>query len=146
MRPERWVPVRFARALVVALGVLFAVALPASARGPLPEEVALAQLPREARDTLALIRKGGRFPYERDGIVFGNYERRLPPQPRGYYREFTVPTPGINHRGARRIVAGGCDRGAAPGRRPPERWIAPCPAGEFYYTADHYRSFQRILE
>ena len=103
-------------------------------------------MPREARDTLALIRQGGRFPYERDGVVFGNYEQWLPAHPRGYYREYTVPTPGVPHRGAQRIVAGGCDRDAAPGRRPPERWTAPCPAGEFYYTRDHYRSFRRILE
>jgi ribonuclease T1 len=126
---------RCARVLAVALGLLFAVAPVASARGPLPEEVAVGQLPREARETLALIRKGGRFPYERDGIVFGNYEQHLPAQPRGYYREFTVPTPGVQHRGARRIVAGGCERARAP-----------CPAGEFYYTDDHYGSFRRILE
>lgn len=124
-----------ARALAVALGLLFAVAPAASARGPLPEEVAIGQLPKEARETLALIRKGGRFPYERDGIVFGNYEQHLPPQPRGYYREFTVPTPGVKHRGERRIVAGGCERARAP-----------CPMGVFYYTDDHYRSFRRILE
>ena len=142
----RFLPMRCARVLMLALGLLFAAAPMAFARGPLPEEVAVGQLPREARETLALIRKGGRFPYERDGIVFGNYERLLPSQPRGYYREYTVPTPGVKHRGARRIVAGGCDRDAAPGRRPPERWTAPCPAGEFYYTADPYRSFQRILE
>lgn len=130
----------------MALGLLFAVALPAPARGPAPDTIAVDRLPAEAHDTLRRIREGGRFPYARDGIVFGNYERHLPARPRGYYREYTVTTPGVQHRGARRIVAGGCDRDAAPGRRPPERWTAPCPAGEFYYTADHYRSFQRILE
>lgn len=84
-----------------------------------------AQLPPEARETLALIRAGGPFPYARDGAVFGNREARLPKQPRGYYREYTVRTPGARDRGARRIVAGR--------------------AGEYYYTADHYRSFRRII-
>jgi ribonuclease T1 len=91
-----------------------------------PPTVQLSQLPAEARATLALIRKGGPFPYERDGTVFGNFERRLPVRERGYYREYTVPTPGLSHRGARRIVAGR--------------------EGELYYTSDHYRSFRRIVE
>jgi ribonuclease T1 len=86
-----------------------------------------ADLPAEARTTLRLIEQGGPFPYARDGIVFGNHEKRLPVQPRGHYREYTVPTPGIRHRGARRIVHGG-------GRDSTEN----------YYTADHYRSFHRI--
>ena len=85
-----------------------------------------ANLPLEARQTLALIKRGGPFPYERDGIVFGNFEKRLPLQPRGYYREFTVKTPWRRDRGPRRIVAGQND--------------------EFYYTDDHYRSFRRIVE
>ncbi|MCF8199819.1 MAG: ribonuclease [Sulfuritalea sp.] len=84
------------------------------------------QLPREARATLALIEAGGPFPYRRDGIVFQNRERRLPGKPNGYYREYTVPTPGRSDRGARRIVTG--DK----------------PPAVFYYTADHYRSFRRI--
>jgi ribonuclease T1 len=88
--------------------------------------VSLADLPSEARATLARIRAGGPFPYERDGVSFGNFERRLPAAERGYYREYTVPTPGLNHRGVRRIVAG---RG-----------------GELYYTDDHYRTFRRIQE
>ncbi|MGQ0511314.1 MAG: ribonuclease domain-containing protein [Betaproteobacteria bacterium] len=92
-------------------------------------EVRVAALPPEARATLALIRKGGPFPYQKDGSTFGNREGLLPRRPRGYYREFTVKTPGSRDRGARRIVAGG-------GRSP----------GEFYYTDDHYRSFRRILE
>lgn len=82
------------------------------------------QLPAEARQTLQLIDAGGPFPYDRDGIVFGNFERLLPQHKRGYYHEYTVPTPGVTHRGARRIVTG--------------------EAGERYYTADHYRSFRRI--
>jgi ribonuclease T1 len=85
-----------------------------------------AALPAEARQTLRLIASGGPFPYERDGVVFGNFEKRLPLKPRGYYHEYTVPTPGLSHRGARRVVAGG---------RPPT---------EFYYTDDHYGSFRRI--
>ncbi len=83
-------------------------------------------LPPEAIETLALIRRGGPFPYRKDGTVFHNREKHLPQQPRGFYREYTVPTPGADTRGARRIVAGG---------RPPD---------VFYYTADHYRSFRRI--
>lgn len=84
------------------------------------------QLPREGRATLALIRRGGPFPYERDGVTFGNFERILPRKSGGYYREYTVPTPGESDRGARRIVAG--------------------KAGEKYYTADHYESFKFIAE
>lgn len=91
------------------------------------ESIRLADLPPEGRTTLALIKQGGPFPYPRDGIVFGNREGLLPAQTRGYYREYTVPTPGLSHRGARRIVSGG--RG-----------------GEYWYTADHYRSFKRIRE
>jgi ribonuclease T1 len=93
-------------------------------------EVALADLPREAREVDALIRQGGPFRYERDGVVFGNRERILPAQPRGYYHEYTVPTPGAKSRGARRIVCGG------PKAAPHACW----------YTGDHYQSFQRIRE
>jgi ribonuclease T1 len=88
--------------------------------------VAAAELPAQARETIALIRKGGPFPYERDGIVFGNFEKLLPLKERGYYREYTVRTPGVKGRGARRIVAGR--------------------SGELYYTGDHYQSFKRIKE
>lgn len=83
-------------------------------------------LPQEVRETLTLIKKGGPFPYPRDGIVFQNRENRLPAQSRGYYREYTVPTPGVRGRGARRIVAG--------------------QVAEYYYTADHYRTFVRLKE
>jgi ribonuclease T1 len=89
-------------------------------------EIAVAQLPPEAHRTLALIRQGGPFPYTRDGSVFGNREGLLPRQNRGYYREYTVVTPGSLDRGARRIIAGRI--------------------GEYWYSADHYRSFQRIRE
>ncbi len=88
--------------------------------------IAAAELPAEGRDTLRLIEQGGPFPYERDGVTFKNYERVLPKQPRGYYHEYTVKTPGVKHRGARRIVCG-----------------QPV---ECYYTADHYRTFKRIKE
>src|SRR3954470_12988818 len=83
-------------------------------------------LPPEGRETLALVQAGGPFPYARDGAVFGNREGLLPRQPRGYYREYTVRTPGARDRGPRRIVAG--------------------KRGELYYTDDHYRTFRRILE
>lgn len=87
---------------------------------------ALAGLPPEAISTLALIERGGPFPHRQDGTVFQNRERLLPQKPRGYYREYTVPTPGAGNRGARRWVTGG---------NPPE---------VFYYTEDHYRSFRKI--
>ena len=105
--------------LAAALAALLAFAAVA-----LAGEIALAELPREARETLQLIEKGGPYPYAQDGRTFYNRERQLPPRERGYYAEFTVKTPGARDRGARRIVAG---RG-----------------GELYYTADHYRSFKRI--
>lgn len=107
---------------VVAARSLEPTQIPASAG-----EMAVADLPPEGRATLLLIKRGGPFPYSRDGIVFGNREGLLPTQSRGYYREYTVPTPGLSHRGPRRIVSGG--RG-----------------GEYWYTADHYRSFKRIRE
>jgi guanyl-specific ribonuclease Sa len=83
-------------------------------------------LPPEAIVTLELIEQGGPFPYDRDGTTFQNRERRLPDKPRGYYREYTVATPGSSDRGARRIVAGG---------QPPE---------VYYYTQDHYQSFRPV--
>ena len=114
---------------LILAGMLLCLPLAAQARGhhhshPAPQQVALAELPPEARETLRLIRRGGPFPYPRDGVVFGNHEHRLPQQPRGYYREYTVPTPGARNRGPRRIVCG--------------------PLPECYYSADHYRSFSRI--
>jgi guanyl-specific ribonuclease Sa len=83
-------------------------------------------LPPEALTTLRLIAGNGPFPYDRDGVVFGNYEHRLPEQPRGYYHEYTVPTPGEHSRGARRIITGG---------EPPQ---------SYYYTDDHYQSFRQV--
>lgn len=98
---------------------------PQAAQQAIPE-IPVAELPQEARETLKLIRQGGPFPYGRDGIVFGNFEKRLLLKERGYYREYTVATPGKKSRGARRIVAGR--------------------NGELYYTDDHYRSFRRIRQ
>ena len=86
----------------------------------------MAELPAEAKATLSLIHKGGPFPYAKDGSVFGNREGILPKQKHGYYREYTVRTPKVRTRGARRIIKGA--------------------SGEFFYTDDHYNSFKRILE
>lgn len=82
-------------------------------------------LPAEAQETIRLIERGGPFPYRQDGSIFYNRERLLPLKPNGYYREYTVVTPGEPDRGARRIVAGA--------------------GGELYYTADHYASFKRVV-
>ncbi|MFD8806852.1 ribonuclease domain-containing protein [Streptomyces sp. NPDC059597] len=100
-----------------------AAATPSWAKGmaTVPES----RLPVEARRTLALIDKGGPYPYARDGIVFGNYEGLLPRHQRGYYHEYTVPTPNSRTRGARRLVTG--------------------QGTEFYYTDDHYNSFRAVL-
>lgn len=102
----------------------------ADSRPPPPAPPLPQFLPPEAIDTLVLIVRNGPFPYRQDGSVFQNRERRLPQQPRGYYREYTVKTPGSPDRGARRIVTGG-EAGDAP----------PL---EYHYTADHYRSFRRF--
>lgn len=91
--------------------------------------IAVADLPVQGRQTYALIAKGGPFPFDKDGTVFGNRERLLPRQKNGYYLEYTVKTPGVRSRGAQRIVCGG---------RP--RQPDAC-----YYTADHYGSFRRIV-
>lgn len=120
------------------LGVIWALALllspvPVSAQGEVAQQriqIALADisvkdLPAEAREALGLIEKGGPYPFDRDGIVFGNFEKRLPIKDRGYYNEFTVKTPGVKHRGARRIVTG--------------------KGGEKYYSDDHYKTFKRVV-
>jgi guanyl-specific ribonuclease Sa len=124
--------------LVLAVVVIAALlwnrhgALPGPASAPQAQSAATsapatglpAFLPPEARDTLALIARGGPFPNRQDGVVFGNREGLLPAQPRGYYHEYTVATPGLDYRGARRIITGG---------NPPV---------VYYYTDDHYRSFR----
>ncbi len=129
-RSSIWTSLRKLGILSVVVGTVL-VSATVQARGPLDNlgTVALAALPAEAQKTQGLIRTGGPFPYSKDGVVFGNREQLLPRRERGFYREYTVPTPGSRDRGARRIVCGG--------QRPtlPEA----C-----YYTADHYASFKRI--
>ena len=110
------------RLLAGLLAFVFAI----GALGQRQGEIDRKQLPREALETIVLIRKGGPFPYERDGATFGNREKLLPARERGWYREYTVRTKGERTRGARRIVAGR--------------------DGTLYYTDDHYQSFKRILE
>jgi ribonuclease T1 len=110
------------------------------AKGPAPADaavvsngsagVALADLPKQGRETYALILQGGPFAYDKDGTVFGNRERILPEQKRGYYREYTVKTPYARTRGAKRIVCGGSQ---------------PAQPQACYYSDDHYASFKRIL-
>lgn len=132
-------PARFASklhkfALALAIGGSFmASGGGVHARGTPAEQatVALADLPAEARQTNERILAGGPFAYAKDGTVFGNRERHLPREKRGYYREYTVKTPGSRDRGARRIVCGGA-KPAAP---------EAC-----YYTADHYATFKRIVQ
>lgn len=129
--------VREARLALPIIGVLLAlfmlVASPAWARKPTAESlgsVVFASLPREAQATDRLVRAGGPFPYPKDGIVFGNRERVLPAQPRGYYREYTVQTPGARDRGARRLVCGGQQ---------------PTRPDHCFYTGDHYATFSRVV-
>jgi ribonuclease T1 len=110
---------------LVALAALVAAAQPAFAAAT----VGLAELPPEAQRTYRLIHAGGPFPYSKDGVVFGNRERQLPSQVRGYYREYTVKTPQSRDRGARRIICGG--------REPSTPEVC-------FYTQDHYASFRRI--
>ncbi len=121
-------------ALAIAIGCsswALPFSLTADARGVAEQSrsipaVSINQLPIEAQRTIKLINRGGPFPYPRkDGTVFGNFERLLPAAPRGTYREYTVPTPGISSRGARRIITGRSVK---------------------YYTPDHYQSFQQVRE
>ena len=116
-----------------ALLGLFALVSFALARGPVGD-IAVAALPKEARETLALIKNGGPFPYKQDHSVFGNRERLLPQRERGSYREYTVKTPGARDRGARRIVVAKAAANVAGG------------GVAFYYSDDHYNSFRRIRE
>ena len=122
-------------AAAVGLGVMAggAQARGLSAEAPAASvgQVALAELPPEARTTDRLIRSGGPFPNGKDGVVFGNRERLLPRHARGYYREYTVRTPGSRDRGARRIVCGG---------------LQPREPEACFYTEDHYASFRRIVQ
>jgi ribonuclease T1 len=115
---------------ILALAFAIAVGVGPSFSGASSEskaaQVRLDDLPKEAQNTLRLVKTQGPFPYKRDGVIFGNFEGRLPKKPRGYYKEFTVPTPGARDRGTRRIVTGR--------------------NSEYYYTDDHYETFRRILE
>ena len=126
--------------LALMLGAAFALASPAALARKAPEvgatvpgfeTVNLAELPREGRTTYGRILQGGPFSSDKDGTVFGNRERILPRQARGYYREYTVRTPGAKNRGARRIVCGG---------------LQPQVPDACFYTGDHYNSFQQIVQ
>lgn len=122
-------------ALVFAATASFATLTPSSSQARpnagLGADVALSSLPPEAKRTDQLIHSGGPFPFAKDGVVFGNYEKRLERRPRGYYHEYTVPTPGARNRGARRIICGGNQ---------------PTEPDACFYTEDHYNSFHRIVK
>lgn len=126
MRINKWGLVSLALVAALTLDL-------AQARSPVPltssDVVAMAELPRQGVQVYQLILQGGPFASERDGTVFGNRERLLPIKKRGYYLEYTVPTPGARNRGVRRIVCGG----------------QPRLPDVCYYTADHYESFRRIV-
>jgi ribonuclease T1 len=116
------------RAGTIVMACLLFAAASVHARGWNAAEISANTLPSQALHTLELIRSNGPFPFDRDGIVFGNREHALPDRPRGYYREYTVKTPGVRGRGATRIVCGEDQRSAR----------------ECYYSDDHYRTFRRI--
>lgn len=121
---------RLAKSLILWAALLIAFAAPAQQDFSAPgASIAEHELPTQALETYRNIRKGGPFPFDKDGVVFGNRERLLPPQKRGFYREYTVRTPGERSRGARRIVCGG-----------PAAMPQAC-----YYTDDHYASFRMIV-
>ena len=129
-----WLARNSASAVTTAL-LLCGLASNAQAKEALPTatpalaEISLSELPVQAQETHRLVLAGGPFPYAKDGVVFGNRERLLPRQARGFYREYTVKTPGARDRGARRLVCGGTSASA------PE---------DCFYTGDHYASFKRI--
>ncbi len=122
-------------ALVLAAAASFGALTPTDSQAKqssgLGADVSLASLPPQAQRTDQLIHSGGPFPFSRDGVVFGNYEKRLPRERRGWYHEYTVPTPGARDRGARRIICGG-DKPTEP--------------DACFYTEDHYNSFHRIVK
>jgi len=115
---------------IIAFVAWFGAPLAAAKTPSTPAEIRLDAMPSEAREAMERIHTGSPRPYERDGVVFGNRERLLPARPRGYYHEYTVKTPGVRTRGARRIVCGG----------------AIAATSECYYSDDHYRSFKRIRQ
>jgi ribonuclease T1 len=127
---------RFVAASAVALACFAGMVSPAlvHAKAPPPvlgnaAAIALADLPKQGKETYEQILKGGPFAYDKDGTVFGNRERLLPAEKRGFYREYTVKTPYARNRGAKRIVCGG---------------LKPSAPEACYYTEDHYASFKRI--
>jgi ribonuclease T1 len=126
--PQRWMPVLLG--LVLSICTVLVQARPAT-EAQTSSTMSVTDLPREGQETYQLIRKGGPFPHEKDGTVFGNRERILPREVRGFYREYTVRTPGVKHRGARRIVCGG---------------QVPRNPQTCYYTQDHYASFRMIVD
>jgi len=128
-RLQLWRPLLRWGAGVGVAGLLSISSVQAREQTPALPPVEVAALPAEAQSVETAIRRGGPFAFAKDGIVFANRERLLPEQPRGFYREYTVPTPGADDRGARRIVCGG-PQPTAP---------VAC-----YYTANHYSSFHRI--
>ncbi len=125
---QRWMPVFLGLVLSICT---FLVQARSATEAQTSSTLSVTDLPREGQETYQLIRKGGPFPYEKDGTVFGNRERLLPRQARGFYREYTVRTPGVKHRGARRIVCGG---------------QTPRSPQTCYYTQDHYASFRMIVD
>jgi ribonuclease T1 len=131
-RQKRWLAAILSAA---SLGIAVVGTMVVQARSPIesspPSVISYTGLPVQGQEVMEQIRKGGPFRYEKDGTVFGNRERLLPGQKRGYYREYTVPTPGLKHRGARRIVCGG------------QKPRAP---DDCYYTEDHYASFRLIVQ
>jgi ribonuclease T1 len=140
VRAKGWMARRAANALMAlvmagGLGTIWVQARTPAAPTPLPgsavASLARSSLPVQGQQVLQQIHDGGPFRYEKDGTVFGNRERRLPGERRGFYREYTVPTPGLSHRGARRIVCGG---------------MKPRAPDACYYTEDHYTSFRLIVE
>jgi ribonuclease T1 len=128
--PTARLPVLIAACCVALATLLLAPGVHSRGQADELPSIALAELPAEGRQVLALIREGGPFPHDRDGVTFGNRERLLPEKSRGFYREYTVRTPGVKSRGARRIVCGG----------------PPTTPEACYYTADHYASFKKIRE
>ena len=128
----------FCAAIFLALVAGFIISIPLSQARETPAAkmsefplVLLVDMPKEARETLSMIRKGGPFPYSQDGVIFSNREHALPKQPRGYYHEYTVKTSGSRTRGARRIVCGGNPKSVPT---------------ECFYTDNHYESFRKIKE
>jgi ribonuclease T1 len=131
----RWQAAKMVGLLVLATSLSGLIPSVVQAKGPVSPApagtIARVQLPPQGRDMMTLIYQGGPFRHDKDGVVFGNRERLLPANQRGYYREYTVRTPNERSRGARRIVCGG---------------LKPAAPDACYYTDDHYASFRRIVQ